>query len=702
MFCLFFVLSLFGQAGGFGAQDLKSIEVMLVEPEPGVLEQQGIVPRTDVWFEVHYFVGKGGVLLHEEPGERIWWIGEFPLVVLGGSGLALPDAVLARSSVWVELYDGDQLIWQGERHPRVESLRLTQDRSQVLKQLAKGSGMRFSASYLAEVANFMAGNAATVAIDADQYSFNGETIIDERGLRVEATETGISWPEQVGNFLLWSGRQKAFRAGGVNSASIWWPSNMGEYSVGLGWNATAKGNYSLVAGYNSGTNGTASVSLGYGTSVSSSYSLAAGYQNTVYGNYSGAFGQENDVRGHWSFAVGKECDTTSSGDYGFAGGQFSKTHNTYGFAFGYNAEAVGSHSVAFGNQTVATGNGSFAAGVATHAQGLGSLAMGFNTDAIGQYAFGFGRESNASGDYSVVIGNDLDASFSAIALGRFNVDAGSSTTWVASDPLFTLGNGTNGVNRHNAFEIQKDGYVQMRREVDANGLYPSHYVASILNEEPTQGGDVLALSVLPANPNAACNYVAFFGGGTVVGEIEGNGAGGVSYKSSSADFAEYFELDSHTVVEPGRVVTLRNGKVSGNLENADQLYVVSTAPLLVGNDSAKAESNRALLALMGQVPVTISGTVDAGDYLVATANGQARTMRAGEQNPILGVALESGDGGQVRTLVGTQHQVMPLLMDIFRQNKELAQELKQLRSEVEQHRATSLADLTQVSILEAP
>ena len=54
--------------------------------------------------------------------------------------------------------------------------------------------------------------------------------------------------------------------------------------------------------------------------------------------------------------------------------------------------------------------------------------------------------------------------------------------------------------------------------------------------------DVLALVTGAANPGGSVNYVTFFDSSGAIAAIEGNGAGGVAYVTSGADFAEYLPL----------------------------------------------------------------------------------------------------------------------------------------------------------------
>jgi hypothetical protein len=147
---------------------------------------------------------------------------------------------------------------------------------------------------------------------------------------------------------------------------------------------------------------------------------------------------------------------------------------------------------------------------------------------------------------------------------------------------------------------------------------------AIIENNSVGNTHVLALSM----PNdtflgALDNFVTFYHGGITaadaVGAIEGFG-GGVNYKSGSADFAEWIPRgDLKEPVEAGDIVAIVAGKVSRDLSKADHIKVISTAPAFTGNDPGYGKRDQyALVSMMGQVPVKVTGVVRAGDYIVAS------------------------------------------------------------------------------------
>jgi hypothetical protein len=149
---------------------------------------------------------------------------------------------------------------------------------------------------------------------------------------------------------------------------------------------------------------------------------------------------------------------------------------------------------------------------------------------------------------------------------------------------------------------------------------PDNHVALIRNVSGYDSADVLALQVVSfGDPGGGINYVTFFKGDhTAVGAIEGNGSGGVTYKSGAADYAEFLpRLDPEEAIEPGDLVGAFGGQVTRATRGADQVLVVSSGPIVLGNDPGDEEAGAyEKVAFLGQVRVRVRGPVAAGDLIV--------------------------------------------------------------------------------------
>jgi len=191
------------------------------------------------------------------------------------------------------------------------------------------------------------------------------------------------------------------------------------------------------------------------------------------------------------------------------------------------------------------------------------------------------------------------------------------------------------------------------------------------------GADVLAIvaSGESATPGSNVNFTTFFAGDTAVGAIEGNGSGGVIYKSGGADFAEL--LPATEGLQPGDVVVIGpDGRLirSTQANQTNVAGVYSTAPGFLGGMTPDMEareaqedafSSRAPIAIVGIVPVKVSaenGAIRPGD-LLTPSNTPGHAMKAEPVNvggvefyrpgTIIGKALEPLDKGTgvIRALI---------------------------------------------------
>ena len=97
---------------------------------------------------------------------------------------------------------------------------------------------------------------------------------------------------------------------------------------------------------------------------------------------------------------------------------------------------------------------------------------------------------------------------------------------------------------------------------------------------------------------------------------------GVEYSSGAGDYAEWLQrLDPNETISTGDIVAVKGGKITKDLNGAEQVMAVSSHPIVLGNEPAKNKTaNGNDVAFMGQIPVKIMGPVKAGDYIVAKGN----------------------------------------------------------------------------------
>lgn len=246
--------------------------------------------------------------------------------------------------------------------------------------------------------------------------------------------------------------------------------------------------------------------------------------------------------GNYSTATG--WNTVASGESSTAMGAGSEASGTYATAIGYSVLASGPSSTAIGNQTVASGAGATAMGGGTTASGNGATAIGAFTTASGNSATAMGSNTKAPSNIETT-------------MGQYNTDASSptATSWVVTDRLFTIGNGTTSNLKSNALVTFKNGNTFISNEGTAANT-PADGSTSIFtgttNTAALQvrasgnGMNILTprtstgISIAKATiPNATSQiYMSFghlnTGAYTQIGAIAATAAGtGVSYNTSS-------------------------------------------------------------------------------------------------------------------------------------------------------------------------
>ena len=162
----------------------------------------------------------------------------------------------------------------------------------------------------------------------------------------------------------------------------------------------------------------------------------------------------------------------SIGNYSFATGNATKAIGLSAIAMGWNAIARADFSVALGtsdalgNSSVAIGGGGTAYGRYSTSFCFGSsygdysISTGHYTISRGAFSTAMGGGTVAAGDYSSAIGMDVTArSYASTAIGCFNdsIATSSTSSWIGTDPVFTVGNGSSLTDRHNAMVVYKNG-----------------------------------------------------------------------------------------------------------------------------------------------------------------------------------------------------------------------------------------------------
>jgi hypothetical protein len=526
----------------------------------------------------------------------------------------------------------------------------------------------------------------------------------------------------------------------------------GSYSLSLGFSSDATANYSVAIGYNAQSSDLAATAIGYNANASNQYAIAIGNSNISAGVSSIAFGNSNTSDGSNSIAIGN--NSTSSNDLSTAIGYYAQATGVKSVSVGANYSktivikpvipiirppivlpkggdvfdpnqiplsggetkggyiiinpVINRNNIAEGEYSLAVGNGNYASnggsafGVFNDASAQFATTIGFGNQAIAVNSFAAGYANKAEGEFSTAIGRYTNAtSENSFAIGRYNVSVGNSTTWVETDPLFQIGNGSSATDSHDAFRVLKNGGTYVNSTNAYSGLW---VINKNTADNPNSTFGLGIMSGIQRNKAGLTYYSGYFysaGGteGTYKGlyadlintpEINATKINGVS-----SDVAEYI-YDTYANTEPADVVIADpNNKIS--VTKSERSYqtsvvgVISTKPMLtMGNELISDETTGdplpnpkpcARLALTGRVPVKVTGENGAivpGDY-VTTSSTPGHAMKwtlldvntakdfddlkkilsenERRRNAIIGKAVESFSGsgtGKIMVLISLQ------------------------------------------------
>jgi hypothetical protein len=119
------------------------------------------------------------------------------------------------------------------------------------------------------------------------------------------------------------------------------------------------------------------------------------------------------------------------------------------------------------------------------------------------------------------------------------------------------------------------------------------------------------------------------------GNIAANTFNGIATSAKYADLAEKYTTDQHYPV--GTLITI-GGEAEATACEGDEMCigVISTKPAYLMNSDSEGQA----VALVGRVPVRITGPVNKGDKVYVASNGTASAEADGD---IIGIALEDND-----------------------------------------------------------
>ena len=408
--------------------------------------------------------------------------------------------------------------------------------------------------------------------------------------------------------------EKSFAFGSVGIDTSGNPTDVptsatGDYSIAFGMGARALSTGAMSLGASSTSSGYKSIAIGAGTSATGDYATAVGYDTHAEGDKSIAIGA------HYNYNLFV---------YNYKTKTWTLTRKTR------ENKAMGDYSIAFGNGNYAA-NGGFALGTYNDANEQGAVALGISNTAQGRYSFSAGYNNDAVGIYATAIGENLYAqSMNSLVIGTFNDTTGSTDDWIDTDPLFQIGNGTRGDERHDAFRVNKNGQAIMNPVNSKYGSYLYHRALSDFGYTTAYG--------VRANIYKGKDGVTYYSGyfdddkgtlGTYLG-LHADLRSGDGF-----DVAEYI-YDTHGNTGAGDVVVADPDREKSVFKSTapyqtSVLGVVSTEPhMVMGMDLVVDEETgepiqgvqATRLALAGRVPVKVTdenGPIRPGDLLTTSS-----------------------------------------------------------------------------------
>jgi hypothetical protein len=365
--------------------------------------------------------------------------------------------------------------------------------------------------------------------------------------------------------VLWYPQKEAFLVGrvlvehpdsvGTNSVATGYESKaIGRWSQAFGYKTVAKKDYSTAIGRDTRANGLNSFALGSKAQSNADDAYAIGSGATAHGKNSLAlgsvmvdslgqvFGSPTTATGDYSVALGMGAGAQGASSLainGTATGGVSRAIG--GYANGYNSTAIGYNTKAMGNYSVAIGFGSASfiglkgsegtifdpiiiikppifryTSLPVVAQGAYSMALGISTVANGYYSTAMGYRTQAQAMNSFVVGR-----YNSFSLAE------DTDSWINTDPLFVVGNGSSTSARSNALAVYKSGETDISTS-------DSYYALTAINSTTSH----VSYGILgQASGTSSSNHYGVYGyayGGYSNYGIFGYGGGGTN------NYAGYF------------------------------------------------------------------------------------------------------------------------------------------------------------------
>ena len=256
--------------------------------------------------------------------------------------------------------------------------------------------------------------------------------------------------------------------------------------------------------------------------------------------------------------------------------------------------------------------------------------------------------------------------------------------------LFLQPGGNAGINTANP-----ESELHVVGSHSGDGADPANNIAFFQNTSSGGSADVLLLRVGASDPGGGANFITFRDSSSdTLGSIQGDGSGGVTLAAAGNDYAEYLpRMDPDEILSPGDVVGTFGGKITSKTAGAELIMVISTAPIVLGNDPGEGR-NAAYekVVFMGQAPVRVRGPVEVGDFLLPSGQNDGTAIAvAGDSmdiqslGKVIGRAWEASretDVKRIKTVIGLNVSASAIAEGMTGQMETLRNENRSLRYEL--------------------
>ncbi|WP_298543380.1 hypothetical protein [uncultured Aquimarina sp.] len=266
----------------------------------------------------------------------------------------------------------------------------------------------------------------------------------------------------------------------------------------------------------------------------------------------------DDVRMYFDKSKGAFRAGSALASDGFTGDWNTLNTGSFSVAMGRGNLVQGTAATSFGSYNNAGGENAFAAGSQNLASRPSTVALGANNSVSGFYAVGIGR-----GTQSTTYGQHTIGLFSEFVNG-------SDGAYIATDPLFVIGNGVDDSNRTNALVMRKNGNTQLNGSLTIDGDNAGVGAAYTLPAQDgsanqvmtTDGSGNVSWTAVTANDADAdpTNEIELPAGGTNGQILQTNGSGGYTWVNDAVNDADN---------DPTNEIELPAGGTSGQVLISD-------------------------------------------------------------------------------------------------------------------------------------